>query len=224
LTVMRLAGDNLASGMGGNPDQVKRYGETIRSQAERLGHMVEQVLTFARSERPDWHVHTAAVHPDTILNAAAASAEPVLREAGCDLQVEVEDRLRPVESDANLMTAAVSNLLVNAARYGAAGRWVRARTYADGDTVVFEVSDRGAGMAARDLRRAFEPFYRGRNAGKTRGAGLGLHLVRRIAEAHGGRVDIESTLGAGTQVRIHLPAATVREEGSGEAASADRRG
>ena len=86
LTVMRLAGDNLASGKMIAPEQVKRYGETIRTQAERLGNMVEQVLTFARSERPDWQARTDSVRPEAILEAALASAESVLRESRCEVQ------------------------------------------------------------------------------------------------------------------------------------------
>jgi signal transduction histidine kinase len=224
LTVMRLAGDNLASGKMIAPEQVKRYGETIRTQAERLGNMVEQVLTFARSERPDWHVRTDSVRPEAILEAALASAESVLRDSRCEVQSEAEPELPVIEADANLMTSAVSNLLVNSARYGASGGWIRARVFADRAHVVFEVADRGPGIPSSDVRRVFQPFYRGRNSGGSRGAGLGLHLVRRIVTAHGGTVAIDSSPGVGTTVRIELPIPLAKEEAAGEAASADRRG
>jgi signal transduction histidine kinase len=76
-----------------------------------------------------------------------------------------------------------------------------------GSEIVFEVRDQGAGIAEADLTRVFEPFFRAersrsRSAG---GVGLGLTLVQRIAEAHGGRAEIESALGGGTTVRLCIP-------------------
>jgi signal transduction histidine kinase len=103
------------------------------------------------------------------------------------------------------MISAVTNLIANAARHGGSGKWVRVRAYSSGDSVVFEVADRGPGIAARDLRHVFKPFYRGKGAAKTKGSGLGLHLVQRIAAAHGGSVSVESSTGAGAAIRIRLP-------------------
>ncbi|HYO79973.1 MAG TPA: HAMP domain-containing sensor histidine kinase [Bryobacteraceae bacterium] len=207
LTVMRLAGDNLASGIV-PAEAARRYGETIRKEAERLSGMVDQVLTFARTGRPDWTAETSPVSPDAIVDAAVAAAEPVLKETSIDLVREIDRDLPLVSADLGLATSALTNLIVNAVRHGGAGRWVRVRAFAERDTVVFEVADRGPGISARDVRRVFRPFVRGMNSGGTRGAGLGLHLVKRIAEAHGGSAEIESSTGHGTAVRIRLPAAS----------------
>jgi signal transduction histidine kinase len=77
------------------------------------------------------------------------------------------------------------------------------------DEVQISVSDRGRGIDAEDLAHIFEPFYRGRYAldRQIHGNGLGLSLVQRIAEAHGGRVTVKSARGEGTTFTIHLPAA-----------------
>ena len=205
LTVMRLAGDNLASGMALTPEQTRRYGETIRREAERLGNMVEQVLTFARAQRPDWSVRKAPVDPAAVVEGALAACDQVLRDSGVEVIREVEPNLRPVNADSNLMISAVTNLLTNAARHGSSGKWVRVRAYGNEDSVVFEVADRGPGIGSRDIRHIFKPFYRGHGAAKTKGTGLGLHLVQRIAAAHGGSVSVESASGAGAAVRIRLP-------------------
>ena len=205
LTIMRLAGDNLATGIALAPEQIKRYGETIRRETERLGNMVEQVLTFARAQRPDWTVHKAPVEPGALIEGALAAAEGVLKDAGIEPIREVEAGLPRVQADSNLMISAVSNLIANAARHGGSGKWVRVRAYSSGDSVIFEVADRGPGIGSRDLRHIFKPFYRGKGAAKTKGSGLGLHLVQRIAAAHGGTVSVESSTGAGAAIRIRLP-------------------
>jgi signal transduction histidine kinase len=204
---MRLAGDNLASGISVSPEQARRYGETIRRESDRLTFMVDQVLTFARSERPDWTVHTAPVQPEAVLEAALASAEPQLSSAGMEVVRDVDAGLRPVSADANLLASALTNILNNAAQYAASGKWVRVRAFAEDHDVVFEVSDRGPGLPAGDRRRVIEAFQRGTNSSSVRGAGLGLHLARRIAAAHGGAMTLDSDSGGGTVVRMKIPAA-----------------
>ncbi len=85
-----------------------------------------------------------------------------------------------------------------------------------GHHVEFSVSDRGLGIAAEDRKRIFEPFYRGREAlaRQIRGSGLGLNLVQRIAEAHGGRVKVASDPGKGSTFTLVLPAAPPRVSGT----------
>jgi len=205
LTVMRLAGDNLANGIAQTPDQTRRYGVTIRREAERLGNMVEQVLTFARAERSEWTVHKTAVDAAAVVDGALAASEQLLRESGMEVIREVESNLPAVYADPNLMISAVANLLANAARHGASGKWVRVRAYGSDEAVIFEVADRGPGIGSRDMRHLFKPFYRGHASAGVKGTGLGLHLVQRIAVAHGGSVSVDSSSGAGTAVRIRLP-------------------
>ncbi len=95
------------------------------------------------------------------------------------------------------------NLLVNAAQAIADHGTITIRTGHDGDIVWIEVADTGCGMPAEILSRVFEPFFTTKEMG--RGTGLGLHLAYKIVEAHGGRIDVRSTAGAGTMFRIELP-------------------
>ena len=100
------------------------------------------------------------------------------------------------------------------------GRW-----RAGGDEVQIAVSDRGRGIEAEDLAHIFEPFYRGRYAieRQIHGNGLGLSLVKRIAEAHGGRVTVTSTPGEGTTFTMHLPAPRRAHAGAGRGPIRRRR-
>jgi signal transduction histidine kinase len=212
LTVMRLAGDNLAQGIATTPEQVRRYGESIRSESERLAAMVEQVLTFARAQRPDFTVHAQPVPAHRIVDGALLAADALLTQAGFTVVREVDPDLSAANADLNLAMAALTNLVVNAIRHAASGKWVRVRATEANGRIQFEVADRGPGIGRRDLRRIFRPFYRGAHSGNTQGTGLGLHLVRRIAEAHGGGVSVESNPGAGTVVTMSIPVAVPSAE------------
>ena len=101
------------------------------------------------------------------------------------------------------------NLVSNAIKYGAGGGSILLRARATGTRVAVSVIDRGIGIAAAEQGRIFEPFYRAADviAAQIQGAGLGLSLVQRIVDAHGGRVEVQSTPGQGSEFIVTLPAA-----------------
>ncbi len=145
------------------------------------------------------------------MEAALDRCRPALDDAGCTVTLSVPDSLPPVSGDARALEGAVSNLIANAAKYGGADGCVGidAALVADGRTteVAVTVRDRGPGIPAAEQPHLFEPFFRGQQArdAQIRGSGLGLSLVRRTAEAHGGRVTVRSAAGHGTAFTIFLP-------------------
>jgi two-component system phosphate regulon sensor histidine kinase PhoR len=109
--------------------------------------------------------------------------------------------------DAEGLLRLLSNLLDNAVKYNRAGGTVRVRATAVEGEAVIEVADTGIGIAAAHRDRIFERFYRV-DKGRAReegGTGLGLAIVKHVAQAHGGRVEVESELGRGTTFRVRLP-------------------
>ena len=114
---------------------------------------------------------------------------------------------RAIQCDPLLLRRAIDNLLDNAAKYSDAGTPVTLAIQPNGTTVAFEIVDRGIGMSAAELERAFTPFWRADDsrARKTGGVGLGLALARRIARAHGGDVTLSSHPGQGTTARLEVP-------------------
>jgi two-component system, OmpR family, phosphate regulon sensor histidine kinase PhoR len=121
----------------------------------------------------------------------------------CDLPEPV-----PVVADVHRLRQVVDNLVTNAVKY-APGSPVRVEARSEGETASLVVSDEGPGMTEEQAARAFEPFYQGGEpvSSGAGGVGLGLHITRRIVEAHGGSVRIESHPGKGTTIRLVLPAA-----------------
>jgi len=210
LTAMRSAAQNLADGVVREPDQVKGYGALIEREGRRLSDMVEQALEYAgiQSGRGFARRPTAVAG---VVEGALADLKPLLDEKGFAVECDVASGLPTVLGDAPALRRAVGNLIGNAVKYAAAGAWlaVAAREEPRGEVRV-AVADRGPGIAPDDLPHVFEPFYRGRDlaAGRVPGSGLGLALVRHVAEAHGGRVTVASRPGKGTTFTLSLPAAS----------------
>lgn len=122
-----------------------------------------------------------------------------------DISVDVPESC-PAYCDPERITQVLNNLVSNALKYSPQGGAIRVVMKKSLDVFTILVADEGIGIAAAELPRIFEPFYRSESAGKSfEGSGLGLSLVRRIVEAHGGIVEVESRIGVGTAFRITIP-------------------
>jgi signal transduction histidine kinase len=147
----------------------------------------------------------------------------MLEDALCEVQTHIEPDLPPISGDSLALRHALQNLLANAAKYGgAAGRQsveMSARTLpraigSKAAEIEIRVTDHGAGIPPEEQKHVFDAFFRGRKAvqDQIHGTGLGLHLVKRIVEAHGGTVSLESEPGSGSTFIVKLPAAPVEHQ------------
>jgi signal transduction histidine kinase len=208
LSVIRSAAENLADGVVHQPGQAARYGALIRDESVRLSDMVEHVLEFAGADSPG----RAARGPVDAVEAArsALTSMAALRdERGARIEIEAPDEPLRVNGDMSHLTRAISNLLGNALKYGGESPQVTLRVQRVAGGVVISVLDHGLGLEPSEISRLFEPFYRGQRASEAHipGSGLGLALVKRIVESHGGRVSAANTEKGGALFTIELPAA-----------------
>ncbi|HSD25714.1 MAG TPA: HAMP domain-containing sensor histidine kinase [Vicinamibacteria bacterium] len=216
LAAIRSAGQNLADGIVTDPAQVRRYGGLIEKEGGRLGALVAQVLDFAGIESGNRAYAAEPLSVAGLVDEVLRDHRLVLDQAGMTVERDVAADLPEVRGDAAALRRALANLLANATKFAAAGRWVavRATPAPGGRAVVLRVEDRGPGVPRDERARVFEPFYRGpaaeRNA--TPGSGLGLSLVRHVVRAHGGSVQVEGREGGGTAVVVELPAAAAEEK------------
>jgi signal transduction histidine kinase len=203
LAVICSAADNLAEGVVSTPPQVLRYGGVIRNEGRRLTEMVDQILGFAGMQ-----IRPQPTSVAEVIDRAVTALEPQLQQSGCSVEKHVDSSLPPVSADPRWLSHAIQNLLSNALKYGD-GKWIGIRSEPADAKVLVHIEDHGPGIDPHDLPHLFEPFYRGRKATESQihGVGLGLNLVKRIAEAHGGSVTVESTPGQGARFTLSLPLA-----------------
>jgi signal transduction histidine kinase len=205
VAALTSAGQNLADGIITEPSQVSRYGTAIVKESRRLTEMIGQVLAYGGMESRLKFAHVP-VDVATIIDEAVSACRWMADEQSIAIEMNVDRALPLVDGDAASLARAVQNLIANAIRHGAAGKWVAIRTIAEERSVAISVEDRGPGIAPRDLPHLFEPFYRGRGADRVRGSGLGLTIVKQIAVAHGGSVSVDKDREGGAIFTLRLPA------------------
>ena len=142
---------------------------------------------------------------DRLVHEATADWVPRALAAGCDLGVDIVHAGQHVHGVELLLREALVNLIDNAVRYAGPGATVTVRLRRAGDDVWIDVEDNGPGLASELRERAFERFVRGSTTGE--GCGLGLAIVREIAERHGGSAELLPAAPHGCIARLTLPAA-----------------
>jgi signal transduction histidine kinase len=221
LAVISSAVENLADGVVDNPRQIEEYAGILRDQGGRLERLLDEVLLLAsgKVERSEYELRPIEVGP--IVEQSVATSEPMLRDAGFELEKTIGDHLPPVKADAQAVSKCLENLISNAIKYADEKHWLGVRAVAvNGDhraELQVSVEDKGTGIPTEDLPHIFEPFYRVQAVrdGQIRGVGLGLHLVKRMMEGMGGRVSVTSEVGRGTRFVLHFPIAGSNEPGAG---------
>jgi signal transduction histidine kinase len=224
LAVVRSAADNLADGLVHEPEQVRKYGALVRGEGRRLTEMVEQILELAGIHSGQRTFTPVAVRVDTLVDSVLRASGALIEDARISVDVDLPADLPAVAGDEAALRRVFQNLVGNAIKYGVEGKWIGIAARHAGHEVRISVSDRGIGIAPGDHERIFEPFYRAGDvvSAQVQGAGLGLSLVRRIVEAHGGRITVKSAKAAGSEFTVHLPAASERPESEPAPAGAGR--
>lgn len=199
LTSIRGAAELLAEGAADDPDARRRFLENIRLDAARLDRLVSRLLELSRidaSEAPPAPVDLRALVQRAVLRAQGPEGNVVL---------DYESTIPVVLAREADLETALSNLLDNALRFSPPGEPVTVRvTGRAGDhEVAIAVSDRGPGIAPEHLPRIFERFFT--TDGERDGTGLGLAIVASVADAHGGRIEVEAEPGKGARFTLHLP-------------------
>jgi signal transduction histidine kinase len=224
VAVLSSAGENLADGIVTAPASVREYGAMIRDESRRLAGMIEQTLRFAGIQSGGAKYMRQSVDVPQVIDAALRNYEALLRESGCAVELDIAPGLPPAEADSAALAHCVGNLLSNAARYGASGKSITIRAHLEDPSgagspgkpgmLFIEVEDLGPGIDSRDVPHIFEPFYRGRHSRERQiqGTGLGLALVKRIMDDLGGRVEVRTAKGQGSQFRLVVPTSTSAAE------------
>jgi two-component system phosphate regulon sensor histidine kinase PhoR len=211
LSLIRMFAELLATGKHKGEAMAREYAGIITRESDRLSHLIDNVLDFARLERGKASYRFAEGRLEEVVERALDVLRHRLEKEKLRLRTEIEANLPPVRMDEDAMTLVLLNLVDNAVKYAGDGGEVAVRLRRAPGAVALVVSDRGSGIAPDEQGRIFERFYRAESARtrNVRGSGIGLALVKHIAEAHGGRVEVESAPGKGSTFTVFVPVAPI---------------
>jgi signal transduction histidine kinase len=179
----------------------------IVEEVDDMTQMVEDLLTLSRSGNMSAIPTSSRIDMSELILAVAQKMTPLAAQKNISISIDelVEGA---VLGNGNDLRRAVRNIIQNAIKYTPQGGGVTIAFQNDGRFITSVIEDNGMGIASEDIKHIFEPFYRADKARPHGGAGLGLSIVKRIVEQHGGSVDIKSNFGKGTTVNISLPLAS----------------
>jgi two-component system OmpR family sensor kinase len=199
ITILQLGLGNLS-----NTTNVAESAARLEAQTRRLGQLVTDLRRLVELNADQ--MEREAVDVRAVLDEAItwASAPDAARPIEMTIQ-KLPWGLPTIQGDRDLLALAFRNLIENALKYTDQGKQIEIRARNDGSSVIVEIADAGRGIPAADLPHITEELYRGDNARDVVGSGLGLPLVRRIVELHGGALDVESRINIGSVFTVRLP-------------------
>jgi len=207
LTGMKALLERLEADKVSDPEMQKRYHQVMRQEVERLTHMVERLLDFSRLEKGRKSFAHEAVNLGHLVGEVVESFENL--DLGQRLRVLPAPGMRDpiIAADRVAISQCLHNLIDNALKYSPRDSIVTVATSSTEEEVWVDVRDEGKGIPPFEQERIFEQFYRGKEIRRQNvgGAGLGLSLVKRIVEAHGGRVTLKTGVGVGSTFRLAFP-------------------
>jgi signal transduction histidine kinase len=209
LGVIRAAGESLTRYFGrlSDPQRAELLGD-IHKSAQRMNELMEEVLLLGRVESGRMECRPAPVDLPALVRRVMAEVSKSMHDR-CPIEYRNQTPSINAASwqlDEGLVVIILNNLLTNAVKYSKAGQPVWLVSRQEGQQVILEVRDEGIGIPPADVPELFKSFHRGRNVGEIPGTGLGLVIVKRCVELHGGTISLVSHEGVGTTFTVRLPA------------------
>ncbi|GJE57268.1 MULTISPECIES: sensor histidine kinase [Methylobacterium] len=208
-----LLGDETVGALN---ERQREYSDHIKGSSSALLAIINDILDLASIDAHSLALQRETVDVRSTIEAAARGVEDRLKESSIALDLDVPGNVGSFPADAKRIRQILFNLLSNAVGFSKAGQRVRVEARRTAEELVLKVVDHGRGIPQDVITRVFERFESHTLGTKHRGVGLGLSIVRSFVELHGGRVTIESALGAGTSVTCSFPLETA--DGNREAA------
>ena len=206
LSLIRLYAETLEMGRLTNPEKYQEYYCIIRKESERLTALINNILDFSRIEAGRKEYDFRETDLRELVRNTLDSYRYQIEQHGFTYEEKI-DEVPPVRVDREAMARSLVNLVNNALKYSQDRKFIGVSLYRDNGSVKLEVVDHGIGIPHQEQSKIFEKFYRVGDplVHNTKGSGLGLSLVRHIAQAHGGDVLVDSSPGQGSKFTITLP-------------------
>ena len=187
------------------PAERREQTESIIKNTRRMARLMEEVLLLGRLDAQRMQFQPAPLDLAALCRQLVDEARSTT-DAHCPIEFFTSGLPAETNADERLLRHILLNLLTNAVKYSSPGQRVSFRASHNAEMFEFVVADRGIGIPEQEQSRLFEAFHRGSNVGNRHGSGLGLVIVKRCVDLHGGTINVASKLGEGTTVTIRLPA------------------
>lgn len=207
LALIRMFGETLETGIVSDEDKRKEFYSIIRKESERLTHLINNVLDFSKMDAGNKEYSLERADLVEVVQSTLEAYKFHIHDLGFEVESSMpeEPLLAPIDRDA--ISQALLNLLSNATKYSEERKRICVTVAKNARFVTISVEDQGVGIPKHELKKIFDKFYRAstQKTKETRGAGLGLTLVKHIVEAHGGTIEVESELGKGSKFTMTIP-------------------
>jgi len=210
LSLIRLYAETLELGRIKTQEKEQEYYRIVREESERLSALINNILDFSRIEAGRKEYEFRKTDVAELVGSTLDAYRYQIEQQGFALEQSIDSGIPPVRVDREAIARSLVNLINNALKYSADEKFLGVRLYRADGVLKLEVVDRGIGIARSEQSKIFEKFYRAGDplVHNTKGSGLGLSLVRHIAHAHGGEVEVESAPGKGSKFTLFLPLGT----------------
>jgi two-component system phosphate regulon sensor histidine kinase PhoR len=207
LTSIKGFAETLLDGAIDDPQNNRAFVQTIQEQADRLMRLIEDLLDLSAIEARRVNYRWEEIAPQDVADRVIQSLAPMAKAHSVRIDNELKEPLPKIRGDREKIAQILLNLLDNAIKFNKPGGYVRLSARRLPSGLEMSVEDTGPGIAAEDLPRVFERFFRGdrSHSQEIAGTGLGLAIVKHLVEAHQGSVQAESRLGQGSTFRFTLP-------------------
>ncbi|MGF1479824.1 MAG: ATP-binding protein [Cyanophyceae cyanobacterium] len=183
------------------------YLDNIQIAVKQISSLLDDLVFLGKSEVGQLNFEPKPTTLNVFCRELTTQMKPMSDARQQSLNFVDRSRCQEAWVDTDLLNHIFTNLLANAIKYSPDGSTINFELDFEAEQVVFSVQDRGIGISAEDQQRLFEPFYRGSNVDDIPGTGLGLAIVSNLVQTHGGKIEVESEIGAGTTFKVTLPAA-----------------
>jgi PAS domain S-box-containing protein len=186
------------------PTERKEHLQSVRNNTRRMAGLMEEVLLIGSLDAGKMEFKATSLELGTFVRRLV---DEVLSATGrrCPIELLLDEIPAAIQADERLLRHIFTNLLTNAVKYSEAGRVVLLEIGCDEAEIVCAIRDQGIGIPEADREWLFNAFHRGHNVSDRPGTGLGLVIVKRCVDLHGGKIEVESKLGEGTVVTVRLP-------------------
>ncbi len=209
LTSIRMMTEMLHHNRVENEERKAEYYAAMLEESQHLSHLIDNILDFSRMEEDRKKYEFMDLDPDKLIREFLRSIRELIRETGFKISYSSPDKANLIRADRNAILQILYNLVDNAIKFSGTSKRIDIQLFFKGHEMVLSVKDYGIGISTEEQEKIFERFYRSSEPKRAgiRGSGIGLTIVKKIVEDHGGSLTLDSMPGEGSTFTVRLPVA-----------------